>query len=256
MTPPDATRTAVWQDVAEPAEVRVADLLSRMTVAEKIAQLYGVWVGPDDAGSGRAASARLLAAAPPDFEAHRPGAGPADPTVRHRPGRPDDRRQALAQSQREIMEAGSLRYSGHWYTRNALPDSAAWTATVCPSPLSLGGELRSRARRDDGASHRRDHAAARHPPGPRPVLDVVRDLRWGRTEETIGEDPFLVGAVGSAYVRDSSDEGIVATLKHFVGYSASRGGRNLAPVSIGPRELADVLLPPFEMALQAAPARS
>ncbi len=88
-----------------------------------------------------------------------------------------------------------------------------------------------------------------------PVLDVVRDLRWGRVEETIGEDPYLVGLIGSAYVRGLESAGIVSTLKHFAGYSASRAARNLAPVSIGPRELADVLLPPFEMALRAG-ARS
>ena len=88
-----------------------------------------------------------------------------------------------------------------------------------------------------------------------PVLDVARDLRWGRVEETIGEDPWLVGTIGAAYVRGLESAGVVSTLKHFAGYSASRGGRNLAPVSIGPRELADVLLPPFEQALRAG-ARS
>ena len=88
-----------------------------------------------------------------------------------------------------------------------------------------------------------------------PVMDVTRDLRWGRVEETMGEDPHLVGLTGSAYVRGLESTGVVATLKHFVGYSASRAARNLAPVSIGPRELADVLLPPFEMALRAG-ARS
>src|SRR6185295_11323578 len=60
---------------------------------------------------------------------------------------------------------------------------------------------------------------------------------------------------GSAYVRGIESTGVIATLKHFAGYSTSRAGRNLAPVSIGPRELADVLLPPFEMALRAG-ARS
>src|SRR5690606_3620819 len=89
-----------------------------------------------------------------------------------------------------------------------------------------------------------------------PVLDVVRDARWGRVEETIGEDPYLVGSIGAAYVRGLESAGIVATLKHFAGYSASKAGRNLAPVSVGPRELADVLLPPFEMALREGGARS
>jgi beta-xylosidase len=89
-----------------------------------------------------------------------------------------------------------------------------------------------------------------------PVLDVVRDARWGRVEETIGEDPYLVATVGTAYVRGLESSGIVSTLKHFVGYSASKAGRNLAPVSVGPRELADVLLPPFEMAIREGGARS
>src|SRR5690606_26943836 len=89
-----------------------------------------------------------------------------------------------------------------------------------------------------------------------PVLDVVRDARWGRVEETIGEDPHLVGTIGTAYVQGLESAGIIATLKHFAGYSASRGGRNLAPVSIGPRELADVILPPFELAVREGRPRS
>ena len=66
-----------------------------------------------------------------------------------------------------------------------------------------------------------------------PVLDVVRDARWGRVEETIGEDPYLVGTIATAYVQGLESAGIVATLKHFAGYSASRAGRNLAPVEHG-----------------------
>src|SRR5436305_827347 len=89
-----------------------------------------------------------------------------------------------------------------------------------------------------------------------PVLDVTRDYRWGRTEETIGEDPYLVGVIGAAYVRGLERAGIVATLKHFAGYSASRGGRHLAPVPMRRRELADVVLPPFEAALRLGGARS
>ena len=78
----------------------------------------------------------------------------------------------------------------------------------------------------------------------------------GPTEETIGEDPYLVATIGTAYVRGLESAGVVATLKHFVGYSASRAGRNFAPVSAGPREIADVLLPPFEMAIRDGGARS
>lgn len=88
------------------------------------------------------------------------------------------------------------------------------------------------------------------------VLDVVRDPRWGRVEETIGEDPYLVGTIGTAYVRGLESAGIVATLKHFAGYASSAGARNLAPVRAGVREFADVTLPPFEMALREGRPRS
>lgn len=89
-----------------------------------------------------------------------------------------------------------------------------------------------------------------------PVLDVVRDYRWGRVEETLGEDPTLVADIGAAYVHGLQSAGPVATLKHFAGYSASRGARNHAPVSIGPREFADVILPSFARAILVGGARS
>jgi beta-glucosidase len=89
-----------------------------------------------------------------------------------------------------------------------------------------------------------------------PVLDVIRDPRWGRVDECISEDPYLVGTVGTAYVRGLQQTGIHATLKHFLGYSASQSGRNHAPVHAGPREISDVFLPPFEMALRDGGAKS
>jgi beta-glucosidase len=88
------------------------------------------------------------------------------------------------------------------------------------------------------------------------VLDVIRDPRWGRVDECISEDPYLVGTVGTAYVRGLQQTGIHATLKHFLGYSASQSGRNHAPVHAGPREISDVFLPPFEMALRDGGAKS
>jgi len=87
-----------------------------------------------------------------------------------------------------------------------------------------------------------------------PVLDVARDARWGRVEETFGEDPYLVARMGVAYVRGLQGEtlqnGIVATGKHFVGYSMSEGGMNWAPPHIAQREMRDVYLFPFEAAVR------
>src|SRR6202012_507717 len=125
-----------------------------------------------------------------------------------------------------------------------------------PIPLSWGASfdpalVESMARRI-GASLRTVGAHQ----GLAPVLAVVRDPRWGRVEETIGEDPYLVGTLASAYVRGLQETGVIATVKHLAGYPASRGARNMAPVSLGPREFADILLVPFEMAIYEGGARS
>ena len=80
-----------------------------------------------------------------------------------------------------------------------------------------------------------------------PVLDVCRDARWGRTEETFGEDPYLCAMMGTAWVRGLQDEKhpLLATLKHYAGHAFSEGGRNHAPVRIGRREFNDLFLYPF-----------
>ena len=161
---------------------------------------------------------------------------------------------AIANTQRELAGAGlGIPALVH---EECLTGLGAWQATIFPSPLCWGAsfdpELIRAGRRAD---RRRPCGGSGVHQGLAPVLDVARDLRWGRVEETIAEDPYLVGTLGAAYVQGLESTGIVATLKHFAGYSASRAGRNLAPVSIGPREMADVILPPFEMALRAG-ARS
>ncbi|GAA4963098.1 hypothetical protein GCM10023238_33090 [Streptomyces heliomycini] len=86
-----------------------------------------------------------------------------------------------------------------------------------------------------------------------PVLDVVRDARWGGGGDH-RRGPYLVGTIGTAYVRAWSPPDR-RHLKHFVGYSLPRR-RNLAPAPMGARERADVLLPPFEMAVREGGARS
>jgi beta-glucosidase len=89
-----------------------------------------------------------------------------------------------------------------------------------------------------------------------PVLDVSRDPRWGRIEETFGEDPTLVSQFGMAYVRGLQGEnladGVMATGKHFIGHSLSQGGQNCAPVHLGKHELYDIFLAPFQAAIRDA----
>jgi len=89
-----------------------------------------------------------------------------------------------------------------------------------------------------------------------PVLDISRDPRWGRVEETFGEDPTLVSHFGMSYIRglqgEDLAEGIIATGKHFVGHSLSQGGLNCGPVNTGPRDLWDIFLAPFQAAIRDA----
>ena len=90
-----------------------------------------------------------------------------------------------------------------------------------------------------------------------PVLDVARDPRWGRLEETFGEDATLVSQFGMAYVRglqgaSLNKGGVMATGKHFIGHGASQAGMNCAPAHIGKRELMDIYIVPFQAAIREA----
>jgi len=245
----------IWRDPSAAPAQRVTDLISRMTMREKVAQLYGVWVGVDTAGGDVVPHQHEFAAAPADWDKLiADGIGQLTRVFGTAPVDPVEGAYAVARSQRQIMSAGRLGIPAMVH-EECLTGLAAWQATIYPSPLCWGASFDPGLVQQMGAQIGRTMRRLGVHQGLAPVLDVIRDLRWGRVEETIAEDPYLVGVIGSAYVRGLESAGVVSTLKHFVGYSASRAGRNMAPVSIGPRELADVLLPPFEMALHAG-ARS
>ncbi|MFE0032692.1 beta-xylosidase/alpha-l-arabinosidase [[Kitasatospora] papulosa] len=244
-----------WRDPSLDPEVRVADLAARMTLEEKAAQLYGIWVGADAEGDGVAPHQNDMVD-PVDFEdittrglgqLTRPfGSAPVDPGVGA---------VSLARAQARIVEAGRFGVPALAH-EECLAGFTAWGATAYPVPLAWGAawdpELVAEMAHRIGSDMR---SVGVHQ-GLAPVLDVVRDLRWGRVEETIGEDPYLVATIGTAYVRGLESSGVVATLKHFAGYSASAGARNLSPVRAGAREMADVILPPFEMAVREGGPRS
>ncbi|MER5519202.1 glycoside hydrolase family 3 N-terminal domain-containing protein [Streptomyces sp. NPDC002763] len=247
--------TAPWRDPALPAPARVDDLLPRMTLEEKTAQLYGVWVGAATDGDGVAPLQREMTA---DYDwdelvtlglgqlTRSFGTAPVDPALGAR---------ALARAQRRITAAGRFGIPAIAH-EECLAGFTAWRATAYPVPLAWGAAFDPPLVEELGRSIGADLRSVGVHQGLAPVLDVVRDPRWGRVEETIGEDPYLVGTVGTAYVRGLESAGIIATLKHFAGYASSAGARNLAPVRAGVREFADVTLPPFEMALREGGARS
>jgi beta-glucosidase len=250
----NTTLAELWRDPAALPADRVTDLIPRMSVREKVAQLYGVWVGAD-ATSGQVAPFQHSSELPPaDWsDVLRDGVGQLTRPFGTAPVDPVAGARAVANTQRELAEAGlGIPALVH---EECLTGLGAWQATIYPSPLCWGASFDPELVRQIGEQIGTTMRRLGVHQGLAPVLDVARDLRWGRVEETIAEDPYLVGTLGAAYVQGLESTGIIATLKHFAGYSSSRAGRNLAPVSIGPRELADVILPPFEMALRAG-ARS
>ena len=252
---PSPGTTAPWRDPSLSPEERADALIGAMTLPEKLAQLVGVWVGASDEG-GDVAPHQHDMEEPPDLDTLLPnglgqltrpfGTVPVDPALGAL---------SLARSQQRIAAANRFGIPALAH-EECLAGFAAWGATAYPVPLSWGATFDPDLVRQMAEAIGRDMRAVGVHQGLAPVLDVVRDGRWGRVEETIGEDPYLVGTVATAYVQGLESTGIVATLKHFAGYSASRAGRNLAPVGMGPRERADVILPPFEMAVREGRPRS
>jgi beta-xylosidase len=256
--PPASTGGEPWQDPAVPVADRVADLLARMTLDEKAAQLIGIWVRPgtDGDGDGVVPMQGALDGGPSSVaELVSNGLGQLTRVFGTTPLTPAAGVEAMARLQAQVVAASRFGIPALAH-EECLTGFAAWTATAFPTALAWGAAFDPELVRDMAAAIGRSLDAVGVHQGLAPVLDVALDPRWGRVEETIGEDPYLVGIIGTAYVLGLQSAGVIATLKHFVGYSASRAGRNLAPVSIGPRELGDVLLPPFEMALREGGARS
>jgi beta-xylosidase len=245
-----------WRDRARPAGERVADLLSRMTLAEKVAQLGSIWQGASGEGDGVAPMQdQFNEEQPPLDELIKNGLGQLTRVYGSRPVTAAAGMRALAGLQARIV-AGSRFGIPAVAHEECLTGFAAWGATIYPTSLAWGASFDPALVHEMAAAFGATMRAAGVHQGLAPVLDVTRDYRWGRVEETIGEDPYLVGTVGTAYVQGLQSAGLQATLKHFAGYSASRAGRNHAPVSMGPREFADVILPPFEMAIRIGGARS
>jgi beta-glucosidase len=128
---------------------------------------------------------------------------------------------------------------------SAFPTPIGLAATWDPAAVQEMADIMRRQMRATGMLH----ALA-------PVMDVARDARWGRVTETYGEDPYLVSAMSVAFTRGMQGkdlrEGVLVCAKHFLGYSVTEGGQNMAATAVGPRELYDVYARPFEAAIRLA----
>ncbi|MFD0687225.1 glycoside hydrolase family 3 N-terminal domain-containing protein [Actinomadura fibrosa] len=253
---PTGPASEPWRDPALPTAERVADLLARMTTEEKAGQLAGFWPTPAAPGDPVAPMEDDSHETAPALEDVLPnGLGQLTRVFGTAPVPAAEGAARLRALQRRVAEGNRFGLPAIAH-EECLNGFMTWGATIFPSPPAWGATFDPELVEEMAAAIAASMRAAGVHQGLAPVLDVVRDPRWGRTEECVGEDPQLVGVIGTAYVRGLERSGIVATLKHFAGYSASRSGRNMAPAPVGPRELADVIVEPFVMALREGGARS
>jgi beta-xylosidase len=245
-----------WRDPSAPVAERVSDLLARMTLAEKLAQLRSVWLNDPANPHGVAPlQGEFTAGQPPFADLIADGLGQLTRVFGTRPLHPAEGVKELVRLQAQISDASRFGIPAIAH-EECLTGFATWTATAFPTPLAWGATFDPETVGQMATAIGQSLRGVGIHQGLAPVLDVARDPRWGRIEETIGADPYLVAILGTAYVRGLQSTGVIATLKHFAGYSGSAAGRNMAPVSVGAREFADVFLFPFEMAIREGNARS
>ena len=234
-------------------DVKVRDLLRRMTLEEKIAQLGSI---PgrnllEDGKFSREKAEQLLKNGIGQIT--RVSGGTHDVTS------PEKAALIANEIQRFLKEETRLGIPAIIH-EECLSGFMAYGATVFPQAIGLASTWNPDLVERITATIRRQMRLVGAHQGLSPVLDVVRDPRWGRNEETFGEDPYLIACMGVAYVRGlqgpNFKEGIIATPKHFAAHGFSEGGRNRAPVHVPLRELREVYLFPFEAAVKEANAWS
>ena len=242
---------APYRDPACTVDERVEDLLGRMTLSEKVAQLGSAWVFQLVDGTD------LSAERAPKLLEHGLGhvtrvSGASSLGAR------DAARVANA-IQRFLVEETRLGIPAIIH-EEICSGLTARQSTVFPQAIGVASSWDPDLAEAIADAVRLQMRAIGAHQGLSPVLDVCRDPRWGRLEETFGEDPYLVARMGAAFVRglqsDDLSGGVIATAKHFVGYAASEGGMNWAPGHIPARELREVYLHPFEAVVRAAGLRS
>lgn len=239
---------------------RAIELLARMNLDEKIAQLHAIWLTVKQNGAigvRNLTGVRQTEIELDAFSEMRHGIGQITRPLGTSPRPPEEGARILNRVQKFLVTETRLKIPALPH-EESLAGLMAEGATLFPAGINNGALWDERLVEKMASAIGNELYAVGARQGLSPVLDVCRDARWGRTEECFAEDPYLVGCLATAYVRGLQGENgrIVATLKHFAGHSFSEGGRNHAPVRIGPRELNDTFLLPFEMAIKLARAAS
>ncbi|GGQ87819.1 exo-beta-d-1,3/1,6-glucosidase [Couchioplanes azureus] len=218
-----------YRDPALGVDQRVEDLLSRMTLAEKVGQMLQLDARQDlEDAVGRRLAGSILHASPRRMREA------IDLAARTRLGIP------------LITAEDCIHGHGFWPGATVFPTQLAMAATWDRALVERIARVTAVEASATGVHWTFS-----------PVLCIARDLRWGRVNETFGEDPFLIGELGAAMVRGYQGDGlgdptaVLASAKHFAGYSETQGGRDASEADLSPRKLRAWFLPPFERAARA-----
>jgi beta-glucosidase len=251
----------LYRDRSRRIDERVEDLLSRMTLEEKVAQMLAIWRQKNPTlvdESGRfdpAAAAARFGDGHGLGQVGRPSDAGGGRTARQNAELTND-------IQRFFIERTRLGIPVIFH-EECLHGQAAPEGTSFPQPIGLAATFdpdlveRLYAMTAAEARARGTHQALT------PVVDVAREPRWGRVEETFGEDPYLVGRMGVAAVRGFQGDAtfrdkkhVIATMKHFAAHGQPESGINCAPANVSMRVMREVFLPPFQQAIQEGGALS
>ena len=245
-------RLMPYLDASLPVRQRVDDLLGRMTIDEKVAQITGWWDPSEEKMREQGGVFE------PDFYAKKCPNGIGELGPLHNLSIEEDARQYAAVQEyfrnRTRLGIPAILHdeAAHGFMKfeaNSYPTPIGLSCTWNPELLVEIYSQTAQEARSRGVSHVLS-----------PIVDVARDPRWGRVDETLGEDPFLVSRLGAAMVQglQGSSDGtissthVAATLKHFAGYAGTEGGRNRSPYTHGPWHLLDTEVEPFRHIINAA----
>jgi beta-glucosidase len=251
----EGTDEPTYLDETLPTDQRVDDLLSRMTLEEKVAQMLSI---NQDKSTFTADDGSFDPTDPaPWFEV---GIGRIErPNVGHTAREEAEYTNAI---QRWVQENTRLGIPVLFH-EEGLHGVQAEQSTSFPIPMAMASSWNPSLVQDMYEVVARDIRARGAHQALTPVVDVTRDPRWGRIEETFGEDPYLTSRLSVASVKGFQGHGtfedkdhVIATLKHMTGHGQPESGHNTAPASLSERQLREIFFPPFRAAIQEAGALS
>lgn len=263
-----SAQTSVYKDPKKPIDIRVSDLLSKMTLDEKVAQTMSIWQkrneflydvnGNFDIEKAKKSLSFGIG------EINRPSENP-NGSLNGSYGRNPKEMAEITNAIQKFFIKNTRLGIPVLFHEEALHGLPAKDATSFPQSIALAStwdaDLIKRIFTSVAAEVR--SRGAHHVLAP--VIDIARDPRWGRFEETYGEDPYLVSRMGVAAVKGFQGENttngidkshVMATLKHLTGHGQPEAGNNTSPANLGEREIREAFLPPFLAAIKEANAQS